>query len=100
PSEFVSKFCQPDSHNEKRAHVTMKGEHWRIRILDFGGDGGWRWHRERAKPAEFSSKASALEKIETLEAFELAHGAVAEAVWIPATENADMYLGNIPDQGG
>ena len=73
----------------------MQPEHYRIRIVDFGGDGNWRWHRDRAVVATFRTEAAAREKIGTVEAFLIDSQATAEVVKIPAgTKRADTYLGN------
>src|SRR5262249_32123078 len=68
-------------------------ENYRIRILDFGGDGNWRWHLERSRPAERPSKAAAEANAEHLDAFELRHRAVAGVVPIARTDaEADKPL--------
>ena len=77
--------------------MTTTKEHWRIKVLHFGGD-GWRWHLERNRPAEFHDAAKARETLEFLRAFKLGNQATAEVVQIPeGTKEADKYLRNIEE---
>jgi len=72
-------------------------EHWRIRILDWGGN-TWRWHRVGSHPAKFPDRPSARHEIRNLRTTGLVADAAAEAVKIPAGANEpDQYLGNTGD---
>jgi hypothetical protein len=75
--------------------MTTKHEHWRIKILDWGGD-AWRWHYMGKHPAKFPSRPCAMHEIRSLRKMELVADAETEAVKIPAgASEPDQYLGNI-----
>ena len=75
--------------------MATTAEHYRIKILDWGGD-GWRWHLLRSRPAEFRHSAAAHEKVKTLRAFHLENDAVGEDSRVaPRTAQAAMRHSSI-----
>jgi hypothetical protein len=72
-------------------------EHWRIKILDWGGV-AWRWHQIGRHPAKFADRPSARHEIRNLRTTGLVADAAAEAVRIPAgAVDPEKFLGNGTD---